>query len=267
MSITTDTPVVLAGGTKITWTHFTFNPWWGCTKVSPACNSCYADTFAHRLGMDLWGKSADRRTFGDKHWAEPLKWQRKAVKDGTRYRVFCASMSDVFENRRDLDEHRARLWRLIDTTPDLDWMLLTKRPEAVPSLIPPSWAENGYPANVWVGTTVEDQASADLRIPRLARIPAQTKFVSCEPLLGPVEFPLDGIDLVIAGGESGRSARQSDLDWFRSLRDRCVEAGVAFHFKQHGEWLYGRRLGVASAGRVLDGRTWDEMPVSKAAVA
>lgn len=296
-----------------------FNPWWGCSRVSPACQHCYAETFAHRYGHDIWGKDSERRFFGDKHWNEPLRWNRKAEADGVRRRVFCASMADVFEARADLDEHRARLWELIAATPWLDWLLLTKRPASVHVLAPARWfvepgnllceacggsaslplgttcnehepRMTGWPANVWIGTTVEDQQRADERLPLLRSIPAPVRFLSCEPLLGPLDLDLTGISWVIVGGESGPGARPMDPEWVRTLREQCVSADTrgtegmpapAFLFKQWGDWadedhplaaLEGRphhvfesgehvyRVGKKTAGRILDGRTWDEVP-------
>jgi protein gp37 len=180
--------------TAISWTDHTFNPWWGCTRVSPGCQHCYAEAFAKRTGNDVWGTSP-RRFFGDKHWAEPLKWDRQAEADGRPHLVFCASMADVFEDRSELVEHRARLWDLIDRTPYLIWQLLTKRPENVLKLTPEGWHGAGFadrperlwPPNVWIGTTVEDQQRADDRIPELLKVPAAVRFLSCEPLLGPVD--------------------------------------------------------------------------------
>ena len=118
--------------TKIAWTDHTFNPWWGCVKVSPGCANCYAETFAKRTGHAVWGAETDRRFFGDKHWAEPVKWNLAAAKAGVRRRVFCGSMCDVFEGPRPLlDDWRDQLWTLIRYTPNLDWLLLTKRPESL----------------------------------------------------------------------------------------------------------------------------------------
>ena len=181
--------------TAIGWTDHTFNPWWGCTRVSPACNHCYAEAFAKRTGHDVWGKGGERRFLGDKHWAEPVKWNAKAEADGARRRVFCASMADVFEDRPDLTEPRQRLWDLIADTPALDWQLLTKRPENVTSMVPLAWLAIGerhgqpeWPDNVWVGATVEDQKRAEDRIPHLLQVPARVRFLSCEPLLGRVEL-------------------------------------------------------------------------------
>lgn len=116
---------------RIEWTDHTFNPWWGCTKVSEACKNCYAEAWSKRVGQQVWGPQAERRFFGERHWLEPLKWNADAAAHGKRLRVFCASMADVFEDRRSLDPWRSKLWELIEATPQLDWLLLTKRPEHV----------------------------------------------------------------------------------------------------------------------------------------
>lgn len=138
---------------KIEWTHHTFNTWWGCVKVSPACDNCYAESLSKRFG-DHWGPKAEYRTFSDKHWNEPLRWNRAAEKAGERHRVFCASMADVFDNRAP-EGARERLWALIRQTPHLDWLLLTKRPQNIAEMLPEDWGD-GYP-NVWLGVTVENQ--------------------------------------------------------------------------------------------------------------
>src|SRR5271166_5607806 len=145
---------------KIEWTDHTFNPWWGCTKVSEACKNCYAEAWSKRVGQKVWGPTANRRFFGEKHWLEPVKWNAD-TQAGRRRRVFCASMADVFEDRRELDPWRQKLWDLIEVTPRLDWLLLTKRPELVATLA--RWGDD-WPPNVWLGTTVEDQESADFRL-------------------------------------------------------------------------------------------------------
>ena len=190
--------------TAISWTDHTFNPWWGCEKVSPGCAHCYAETFAKRTGNDVWGAAAPRRFFGDKHWAEPLKWNAEAREAGVRRRVFCASMADWLEDRDDLIPHLARLLDLIRQTPHLDWLLLTKRPENWKERIGKAarhtrenggdmrlfceWGHGTPPPNVWIGTTVEDQRRADERIPALLAIPAIVRFLSGEPLLEAVNI-------------------------------------------------------------------------------
>lgn len=282
----------MSANSSIEWTDHTYNPWWGCTKVSPGCDNCYASTLSTRYGFDVWGPDAPRRFFGDSHWAEPLKWNRDAEKAGARRRVFCGSMCDWAEGRPDQAEARARLFALIEATPWLDWQLLTKRPGAIPHLVPSHWMQTP-PANVWYGTSVEDQEQADRRIPQLLKVPAVVRFLSCEPLLGPVELRPpwnrglpwlrpDGISWVITGGESGPGARPGHVDWYRGLRDQCLFAGVAFNFKQWGEWIaagqvveyptldgklyrwpdgaYSSRIGKKKAGRLLDGVEWSEFP-------
>jgi len=202
---------------RIEWTDHTFNPWWGCTKVSEACKNCYAEAWSKRVGQQVWGPKAERRFFGDRHWLEPLKWNADAAERGERRRVFCASMADVFEDRRILDPWRSKLWELIDATPQLDWLLLTKRPEHVEAFTP--WRVH-WPHNIWLGTTVEDQMAAETRLPHLEKIPAAVRFISAEPFRGALQIqPWLGItiDWVITGGESGPKARPSSPSWFREL--------------------------------------------------
>src|SRR3990167_9552636 len=170
---------------KIAWCHHTWNPWWGCVRVSPWCDRCYADAWAKRTGHgDIWDTDK-RRYFGDKHWNEPLKWNRKAEQKGVRYRVFCASMADVFDNAVE-DKWRVRLFELFKATPHLDWLLLTKRIGNVPKMLPADWGD-GYP-NVWMGVSVVNQSEADRDIPKLLQIQASIRWVSYEPALGPVDF-------------------------------------------------------------------------------
>jgi protein gp37 len=271
---------------KIEWTHHTFNPWWGCTRVSAACVHCYAEAWSKRVGKKIWGPKKPRRFFGEKHWEDPIKWNVEAVKQGLRARVFCASMADVFEARKDLNPWRRKLWNLIEETPQLDWLFLTKRPERILITVP--WSNN-WPRNVWVGTTVEDQESANERLPFLADVPAVVRFISAEPLLSELEISRwlgHSINWVITGGESGPHARPSSPSWFRSLLIQCMQADVPFHFKQWGDWAPGQginlaaarktareahdgtlmfRLGKKAAGRLLDGETWDGLPINKVA--
>lgn len=274
----------LAKNSRIEWTTHTFNPWWGCVKVSPACKHCYAEAWAKRVGSRVWGIKAERRFFGDKHWSEPIKWDAAAAEAGERPRVFCASMADVFEDRRDLDDARIRLWKLIEATPNLDWLLLTKRPELVRKMVP--WGQS-WPANIWLGTTVEDQEWAEERLPHLAKIPAAVRFISAEPLLGSLNISRwlgEHIDWVITGGESGPKARPSSPSWFLDLLNQCMASEVPFHFKQWGDWVPGQglnlakarashaadgtmmlRVGKKAAGRVLDGAIWDGLPKARSA--
>lgn len=259
--------------TGISWCDMTFNPWWGCTRLSEACRRCYAATWAKRHGTD-WGPEADRRFFSDNHWNEPRKWNRKAERDGVRRRVFCASMADVFEDREDLWDPRYRLWSLIDETPNLIWMILTKRPENIRLMIPHSWLD-APPKNIWWGATIEQQRHLN-RYSGLA-IPAEKRFLSLEPLLENMDLEFRGtrpkhwklgvgpiaelIDLVIVGGESGSGARPMRPEWARSIRQQCFEFGIAYHLKQWGEHdCSGSRVGKKAAGRMLDGRLYDEIP-------
>lgn len=282
--------------TGIEWTDHTFNPWWGCARVSPACVHCYAATTAARYSKDdLWRRHGPRRMMADSYWRAPIGWNRKAKEAGQPARVFCASMADVFEVHPEpdvqaqLDTARARLWELIDATPWLTWQLLTKRVEHVMELAP--YGSN-WPANVWIGTSVESQRWADARIPTLLRIPAAQRFLSCEPLIesvdlrnvkasngalidclaGDVKTPAgeiyaacpNAVNWVIVGGESGKNARPMDPLWVARLRNPCVANRVPFFFKQWGEWapFNGRmhRVGKKLAGRRLDGITWNDFP-------
>lgn len=260
----------MAAGTAISWADDTFNPWEGCTRVSPACDHCYAAERAQRFGNDhLW--SGTLRRTSPANWRKPLKWNDEARLSGKPRRVFCASLCDVFDNQAP-PEWRADLWELIATTPHLTWMLLTKRIGNVKSMIPVMdstrpgyrpWNVKWPWPNVWIGATIANQAEADRDIPKLLATPAALRFVSMEPLLGSVDLTMlrcDGItninaltgghgvaipmrgrgvalDWVIVGGESGRDARPMHPEWARALRDQCADAGVPFHFKQWGEYL------------------------------
>jgi protein gp37 len=266
----------MAERSKIEWTDHTFNPWWGCQRVSPACDHCYAETMAKRFGHKVWGAKSLRRFFGEPHWAAPVRWNTDAAAAGVRRRVFSASMADVFEKRAELDPWREKLWALIRATPALDWLLLTKRPQLIASRLPADWG-NGY-RNVWLGTTTENQTEADRRLPHLMGVPARVHFVSAEPLLGALDLApwMTGgerqLGWVIAGGESGPAARPSDSEWFRALRDQCSGAGVPFHFKQWGNWGPASdgqlvRMTKGKAGRRLEDRTWDGLPTAAFAPA
>lgn len=297
----------MAANSKIEWCHHTFNPWIGCTKVSPGCANCYAEqsTPARVMradGHETWGKGATRSLTSEVNWKQPLKWNREAAAAWENWeaavnaragdsgpmpqrpRVFCASLADWLDEEVPI-EWLARLMELVMMTPHLDWLLLTKRPQNWETRITAAlaeverikgdwpdrdpetqtgtmlndWLAGNPPANVWIGTTVEDQARADERIPLLLNIPARVRFLSCEPLLEKVDLhsphiavetwrvgesfngppPLNGIHWVICGGESGPKARPMHPDWARSLRDQCAAAGVPFFFKQWGEWVPG----------------------------
>ena len=367
----------MAENSNIEWTDHTFNPWIGCTKVSEGCKFCYALREDERRGRDSWGPKGARRMTSESYWKQPRKWNQEAEGLGVRYRVFCASQADVFDEwpgqlitnatgdfadcqlyilpdgrihipgyvqrlqRQDkrpltLDDVRPMVYDMIEQTPHLDWLLLTKRIERVMGMVPVSWRDR-FPKNVWLGTSVEDQETADERIPHLLKCPAAVRFLSCEPLLGVFDAshylhgcpePVGGghrgyatkdmasdaecpemegmslgvqepdweqtappIDWVITGGESGPKARPMKTDWARSLRDQCQAAGVPYFFKQFGEWvdefhsaadpttmvtddrfceftedgkdyvgLYMVKVGKKKAGRLLDGREWNEFP-------
>ena len=265
---------------NIEWTDNTFNPWVGCTRVSPGCQHCYAETLmADRYKKVKWGPQGARVRTSAAYWKQPHKWNREAAADGVRRRVFCASLADVFEIKEDqydeMQEWRQELFTLIEETPSLDWLILTKRPDIARAAIPARWLRQ-YSPNVWLGTSVENQEYADKRIPELLKIPAAVRFLSVEPMLGPVNldrwFGLDesrewrdclcdeidpsdrpcitceakhvlgkesGIHWVIVGGESGPGARPMHPQWARDIRDQCQAAGVPFFFKQQGEYGAG----------------------------
>ena len=260
----------MAENSKIEWCHHTFNPWTGCTKVGPGCDHCYAEGWAKRSGIVQWGPSAERRRTSEANWRNPLKWNAEAKRLGIRYRVFCASLADVFDNEVP-DEWRADLFDLIARTPNLDWLLVTKRIGNVERMVmdalrtmfvrtnqePTTWPW----ANVWLGITVVNQDEVGRDIPKLIQTPAAVRFLSVEPLLGPVSFRwmaawpenkanralnpaggtdhLDGLrrlNWVIVGGESGPKARPMHPQWVRDIRDQCEAAGVPMMLKQWGEW-------------------------------
>src|SRR5260221_5917538 len=173
--------------TGIAWCDHTYNSWWGCTKVSPACDFCYAEALSKQYGHDIWGSTAPRRFFGEKHWQEPHKWNAEAKKAGVRKRVFLNSMSDFLEDRRDLDAARARTCRLIEDTPCLDWLMLTKRPQNARRLLPETWLR-WWPKNVWFGFTAENQERYDGSMLAACDVPANIIWVSDEPLLGPIRI-------------------------------------------------------------------------------
>jgi protein gp37 len=239
---------------SIEWTTHTFNPWWGCTKVSDGCKFCYAETLSHRYGHDFWGPTKPRRVMSDAYWTNPIKWNREAEQSSTRTQVFCASMADVFEERPP-EGQLDRLWEVIRQTPWLDWQLLTKRPHLITENLPTDW-NNGY-SNVWLGTSVEDDRVLH-RIQHLATVPAVVHFLSVEPLIGPItRLPLGGIDWVIVGGESGPGARPMEHEWVQDIRQQCGKAKVAFFFKQWGG------TNKKKAGRELDGEFYNEMPAGR----
>jgi protein gp37 len=313
---------------KIEWCHHTFNPWEGCQKAGPGCDNCYAEARNKRFNGGTavnWGPGAPRQRMSEVNWKLPLRWNRQAAKSGTRPRVFCASLGDVFDNAVS-NEWREDLFNLIEVTPNLDWLLLTKRIGNVGNMLPVPFDFDRHYPNVWIGATICNQAEADRDIPKLLEISAAKRFLSMEPLLGPVDLKLGvcpkclvqhnglhqstcsgsswpmrvyspKIDWVIVGGESGPNARPMHTDWARILRGQCQAAGVLFFFKQWGEWLPSHlqgneyisqalelsgvalrsgkykmlaanesadtlfwKVGKKSAGRLLDGHLWDEVP-------
>ncbi len=233
--------------TRIEWTQATWNPTTGCTKVSAGCRNCYAERMARRL--QAMGQPRYRNGFEitahEEMLDRPLTWRRPHL-------IFVNSMSDLFHE----DLPLAFIQRVFAVMVEADrhvFQILTKRAERLVELKD----RLAWPKNVWMGVTVED-ADYVRRIDRLRQVPASVRFVSLEPLLGPIdELPLEGIDWVIVGGESGPGARPMDSQWVRAIRDRCVGANVPFFFKQWGG------VNKKTAGRVLDGRVWDEMPYNQ----
>lgn len=240
---------------KISWTDHTFNPWMGCAKVSAGCAHCYAEALtSNRMGLSVWGREAPRQRTSAAYWRVPRGWNTAARRSGQPQRVFSGSLCDVFEDRPDLAPWRADLWELVRSTPDLDWLLLTKRPENIAAMLPSDWGE-GW-ANVWLGTSVEQMRVAH-RIAALAAVPAVVHFVSYEPALGPLhEADLSSIEWLIYGGESGPGFRPDDPAWARAMRNRCRESGIAFYYKQAANRLPGR-------GTALDGELIHEYPTSR----
>ncbi|WP_347558520.1 phage Gp37/Gp68 family protein [Robbsia sp. KACC 23696] len=305
----------MSENSKIEWCDHTFNPWEGCQKVGPGCDHCYAETRNARYAGGTavnWGPGAPRRRTSVANWRKPLAWNRNAglfyAQHQRRQRVFCASLADVFDNEVP-PFWRADLLDLIEQTPNLDWLLLTKRIGNVRSMVREAhgdrmdfdhFGSSWLPDNVWLGATIVNQAEADRDIPKLLAVPARVRFLSMEPLLGPVDLerPMpgpdlaqggggmicqpwmiqSGIDWVIVGGESGANARPMHPGWARAIRDQCSAAGVPFLFKQNGEWVSVseiagpgehfyfpdgatvRRVGKKAAGRTLDGTTHDGFP-------
>lgn len=290
----------MAEKTEISWADSTFNPWVGCTKIGPGCDHCYAERDMVRRQFVQWGSGAPRRRTSNAYWGAPRRWNRIAAASGKPWRVFCASLADVFDN--EVDEHwRVDLFDLIAATPALTWMLLTKRiANALPYKLP---------ANVWLGATVVNQLEADRDIPKLLQIPATIRWLSIEPQLGPIAIPgfdassswcpicraivadslakphesVHGVSAfeefdptkhcidvpamlqwIIVGGESGPRARVLNAHWARSLRDQCAAAGVAFHFKQWGEHSEnGAHVGKKAAGHLLDGIEHRAFPITE----
>lgn len=175
------------GETTIEWADYSFNPWIGCANVSEGCRNCYAHTMSDRFGWADWRAGGKRKKLSDDYWKDPLRWDRKAARLGRPLLVFCASSADVFEDHPDVAADRQRLWELIAVTPNLIWLLLTKRPQNIMTMVPRAW-HHDWPANVWPGTSTENQKAADERLPHLCRAPAPVRFVSAEPLLSEADL-------------------------------------------------------------------------------
>lgn len=214
----------MAENSKISWTDHTFNPWIGCSSVSPGCKFCYAEVFAGRYLKVRWGNNP-RHITAASTWKKPLHWQKMAEKNNTRYRVFCASLADVFEDNAELIQPRAELWKLISATPNLDWLLLTKRPENYEKFFPEDWLKKAgyFPQNIWLGTTICNQAEYDTNWAILkafqSRYAVNVSFISFEPLLGRITLNNGAPDWSIIGGESGflKDARPMELEWVQHL--------------------------------------------------
>ncbi len=223
----------MAENSKIEWTDHTFNPWIGCTKVGPPCDNCYAEALSNRYGWVTWGPHGDRKRTAPANWRKPYAWDKAAKAAGVRHRVFCASLADWLDNQVP-DSWREDLANVIEATPNLDWLLLTKRIQNFGKHAP--WHNDDVPPNVWLGITCGSQDEYDRDWPKLAAIEPTVRFISHEPSLGPL-FPGPGPDgeapdWIICGGESGHHAREMDPQWARDLRDICGRLEVAFFMKQ-----------------------------------
>ena len=227
--------ILMGVTTEISWTDHTFNPWLGCTKVSAGCTHCYAETLAKRYDWATWGAGETRKRTSDANWRKPLAWNRAAEKAGVRRRVFCASLADVFDDEAPAGA-RADLWDLIRQCPSLDWQLLTKRPQNIAHCLPKDWGD-GW-TNVWLGISTEDQIAYEERWPILSDVPAEIRFISYEPAIGPLTT--DGFttvpDWVIIGGESGHGARTMNPKWARDLAAECDELAIPVFLKQWGTY-------------------------------
>ncbi|WCL51451.1 phage Gp37/Gp68 family protein [Leptospira sp. GIMC2001] len=253
---------------RIEWTDHTHNEWIGCEKISDGCKNCYAeDLMDKRYKKAKWGAHGNRVLTSINNRNKPFSWDRKAGKEGIRYKVFAQSLSDTFEDREELESWRVELFTRIKLTTNLDWLILTKRPDVAKKFFE-KYPEFCDLPNVWLGVSVENQKAADERIPILLDIPCKVRFLSMEPLLGEIDLtniagdigiglhsydvlngknihwdddgkwtPCSSIDWIIVGGESGHNARPMHPNWVRSIRDQCQKAAVPFFFKQWGEWV------------------------------
>lgn len=241
----------MAENSSIGWTHHTMNFWWGCHKVSIECKHCYIAGIMKRAGYEPFGGPMET-----KNWANPARWNKLAAKRGIRERVFTCSMSDFFHEGA--DHWRDEAWGIIKACSQLDWLILTKRPELVRDRLPDDWGE-GYP-NVWLGVTCGHPSSYH-RLDVLKALPARLKFVSAEPLLARLDFRphLSWLNWIITGCErAAKGERQMmDLDWVRDIDNQCKDAGVEHFFKQ----AYTDEKGVPCEEPLLDGKVVQRIPL------
>lgn len=234
--------IIMAETSNISWTDASFNAWLGCSHVSPGCDHCYAEVSTPARTMKIiWGPHEKRVRTSQSNWSLPLRWHNAHdkffQKNGRKRRVFCASLSDVFDNQVEVS-WRDDLWTLIKNTPQLDWLILTKRVGNVRSMLPSDWG-NGY-SNVWLGISVVNQDEANRDIPKLLQLPAKLRWISMEPLLDMVSLSntwLVGpnkIEWIVVGGESGKYARKMEPEWMFAIQDICGQFSVPFFFKQWG---------------------------------
>jgi protein gp37 len=249
----------MAEQSDISWTDSTFNPWIGCTRVSPGCDHCYAARDnERRKWVPGWGAGFPRRR--TKTWGDPIKWNRKALETGYSPRIFCASLADVFDNEVP-DEWRADLWQLMRDTPHLRWIVLTKRIGNVAKMIPQDWPF----AHVGIMATMVNQEEYDRDAAKLRAVPAPWRGISAEPLLGKIALDHAShresrwLDWMITGGESGPGFRALDMNAVRHMRDQCADFGIAFHHKQNGG-MRGK-----DAGCLVDGLEHKHFPPALAA--
>lgn len=258
----------------------TFNIAWGCVKVSYGCDNCYAEEDATCRNWNVWGKNAQRRTFGADYWKRPLKWDKEAKGAKKRPIVFCSSMADVFEKGHPtIDQERKKLWPLIEATPNLDWHLITKRHENIERNLP--WGKTDVPwPNVWISVSVEDDLRARIRLPYVSRLNVVVRGAHIEPLLGPIPTLaqyISQLDWVLVGGESCDSnyakARPMQPIWVKDINDICKGAGVPFMFKQWGSQkpvavnadasIKFQAMNRFAAGDILFKKTWKGWAVPK----
>lgn len=238
----------MAENSNISWTHHTFNPVIGCTKVSAACDFCYAEDHANKWEpLVTWGKPGQKaklRRTSPTNWKKPFSWDKTAKQTGIRTRVFCASLADVFDNDWD-DETRRDLWDVISATRSLDWLLLTKRPQNVSEMLPKYYNDAGWWKNVWLGTTTENQTEFDRRWPLIKASRAGVHFISYEPALSPLSLanvPRNQMpSWVICGGESGPNRRPFNIEWAEQIKSQCEQFNIPFFFKQDSSHKPGIR--------------------------